>query len=217
MNSPCPQHGHPHRLIQQPLNELTDQLRKKSRKITGPRQAILDVLRKHASPLTNKEIHAALGKGDCDLATVYRTMHALEDMGLVNRYDFGDGIARFELTGDTSDEHHHHLVCTGCSMVIEVEDCCLSDLQELLTKRHGFHQITHRLEFFGLCPRCHSAATATSDTFTPDPETGSSPTASGPKAPKEDPHNQKVTQRKPQRTSGLSQSVKPDFDTRRDA
>ena len=104
MKSPCPQHPHPHRLIQQPLSDLTEKLRRGELKITAPRQAILDVLRRHACPLTTKEIHRSLGKSDCDLATVYRNMHTLEGMGLVRRHDFGDGAARFELSSDEDED-----------------------------------------------------------------------------------------------------------------
>jgi Fur family transcriptional regulator, ferric uptake regulator len=156
VSQPCAQHAHPHRLIQQPLTELTDKLRQRARKVTGPRQAILDVLRKHAHPLTNRELHAALGKADCDLATIYRNMHTLEGMGLVKRYDFGDGAARFELVPDEADHHHHHLICTACSAVIEVEGCFPAALEQALAERHGFRQVTHRLEFFGVCPRCQT-------------------------------------------------------------
>jgi Fur family ferric uptake transcriptional regulator len=157
MTNPCSQHQHPHRLIQQPLNELTDKLRQGSRKITGPRQAILEVLRKHASPLTNKEIHAALGKADCDLATIYRNMHTLEEMGLVRRYDFGDGAARFELASDSDQAHHHHIVCTQCALIVEVDDCFPTEFQDAVASRHGFANVSHRLEFFGICPKCQAA------------------------------------------------------------
>lgn len=171
MTQPCPQHGHPHRLIQPSLTDLTDKLRQKSRKITGQRQAILDVLRKHSSPLTNKEIHAAIGTADCDLATVYRNMHALVDMGMVQRYDFGDGIARFEWVGESdADHHHHHLVCTGCAFVIEIDDCAISEIQSQLASRHGFTDVTHRLEFFGMCPRCKSKQDSALESASTDSE-----------------------------------------------
>lgn len=160
MSSPCSRHPHPHRLIQQPLTELTEKLRSKSRKITAPRQAILEVLRRHQHPITNKEIHAALGTADCDLATVYRNLHTLEDMGMVRRFDFGDGVARFELLEEGDDGHHHHLVCTGCSAVVEVEGCFPTELEQALARRHGFIRVTHKLEFFGLCPKCAPAAPA---------------------------------------------------------
>ena len=156
MNKPCAQHAHPHRLVQTSLGELTQKLRDQARKITGPRQAILDVLRRHAHPLTNKEIHAALGKSDCDLATIYRNMHTLQSMGLVKRYDFGDGAARFELVEGDDAHHHHHLVCRACQAIVEIEGCFPPELEAELARRHGFSDISHRLEFFGLCPRCRT-------------------------------------------------------------
>ena len=160
MKNACSQHAHPHRLVQQPLAELTDRLRAGSRKVTGQREAILDVLRRHSSPLTNREIHDALGKTECDLATIYRNMHTLESMGLVKRCDFGDGAARFELLSDEAHQHHHHLVCNRCSTIIEIEDCFPNEFEVGLAKRHGFAGVTHRLEFFGICPRCQKPENA---------------------------------------------------------
>ncbi len=157
MSNPCSQHQHSHRLIQQPLTELTEKLRRGARKVTGPRQAILEVLRKHASPLTNREIRAALGKEDCDLATIYRNMHTLEKMGLVRRYDFGDGAARFELTSEGDTTHHHHIVCTRCGLIVEVDDCFPEEFQAVVASRHGFVGVSHRLEFFGICPKCQAS------------------------------------------------------------
>jgi Fur family ferric uptake transcriptional regulator len=136
------------------LPELAERLRKKSRKFTGPRQAILGILRKQAHPMSNKEIFAALAKGDCDLATVYRSMHLLEETGMVKRFDLGDGVARFELLEEGDDGHHHHLVCTRCSDVVEIEECWMSPLEESIAESNGFKAVTHRLEFFGICPNC---------------------------------------------------------------
>ena len=69
------------------LADLTGRLRKRSRKITGPRRAILEILRQHPHPLTNREIFAAMREGNCDLATIYRSMHLLQEMGMVKRFD----------------------------------------------------------------------------------------------------------------------------------
>jgi Fur family ferric uptake transcriptional regulator len=135
------------------LPELTARLRRHSRKVTGARQAILAVLRR-GHPMSSKEIFDALPKGDCDLATVYRSLHLLEGMGMVKRFDFGDGVARFELLGEGDDGHHHHLVCTRCSEVVEIEECFTNELEEKITARSGFKSVTHKLEFFGICPRC---------------------------------------------------------------
>lgn len=136
------------------LPELTQRLRDRARKITGPRESILKILRGYARPLSVREIFAALPRGDCDLATVYRSLHLLEDMQMVKRFDFGSGGARFELLAEGDDGHHHHLVCTRCADVVEIEGCFPAELQDTIAHQSGFTAVTHKLEFFGLCPRC---------------------------------------------------------------
>ena len=137
---------------------LVDQLRRKSHKLTGPRRAILKVLSQHASPMSIKAIVAALPPGDCDQATVYRSVQLLERLGMVKRFDFGDGSARFELLSEGDDGHHHHLVCTRCEEVVEIDGCSMADLDERVAALNGFAAVTHKLEFFGLCPACQQPA-----------------------------------------------------------
>jgi Fur family ferric uptake transcriptional regulator len=144
---------HPHHQGRENLSELTRQLRGRARKITAPRQAILEVLRKREHPITSREILTALPEGECDLATIYRSMHLLEEMGMVHRFDFGDGTARFELVA-RCDDHHHHLVCRSCAKVVEVTECFPAALEERIANAAGFKSVSHRLEFFGICPDC---------------------------------------------------------------
>ncbi|MGE3311475.1 MAG: Fur family transcriptional regulator [Limisphaerales bacterium] len=136
------------------LGDLTDHLRRGARRITGPRRAILAILQAHPHPMTNKEIFEALPPGECDLATVYRSLHLLEDMGLVERFDFGDGTARFEMARPGHQGHHHHLVCTECRTIHPIEDCLALEWEAKIARESGFQMVTHKLEFFGLCPRC---------------------------------------------------------------
>ncbi len=147
---------HHHDQPRERLIDLNEKLRQSSRKVTGARQAILDVLRKHPHPLTNKEIFAALPAGQCDLATIYRSMHMLESMGMVKRFDFGDGTARYELLSEGDDGHHHHLICTQCAGVVEIEECFPAELEKKIGAERGFKFVTHKLEFFGICPQCQS-------------------------------------------------------------
>ena len=147
-------HAHKHPHPRPELSALTGRLRGLARKITGPRAAILDILRQHPHPLTNKEIFAALPKGQCDLATIYRSMHLLQEMSMVKRFDFGDGVARFELVGEGDDGHHHHLVCLHCTEVVEIDECFLTEIEARIAAKNGFKAVTHKLEFFGLCPEC---------------------------------------------------------------
>ena len=151
MKKPC---NCPHTHPKQELSSLTTRLRREARKITGPRAAILEILHQHRHPLTNKEIFAELPKGECDLATIYRAMQMLEKLGMVKRFDFGDGVARFELVDEGDDGHHHHLICTQCAQVVEIGECFPAEIEHRIARRNGFRAVTHRLEFFGVCPDC---------------------------------------------------------------
>ena len=104
--------------------------------------------------MTRKEIFSRMPQGSCNLATVYRALHLLEDAGLVKQYDFGDGIARYEFQTDEQASHHHHLICTRCASVAKVEACFPREWQEQIAQENGYEQVTHRLEFFGVCPAC---------------------------------------------------------------
>jgi Fur family ferric uptake transcriptional regulator len=150
MKKPLRSQSHPG----QELSALTGRLRQHACKVTGPRAAILAALRRRPHPLSNQDIFAALSKGVCDLATVYRSMQLLERVGMVKRFDFGDGVARYELLPEGDDGHHHHLVCTQSAAVVETEECFMRELEERVASGNGFKSVTHRLEFFGVCPRC---------------------------------------------------------------
>ncbi|HWD19011.1 MAG TPA: Fur family transcriptional regulator [Verrucomicrobiae bacterium] len=145
-------HRHSHEAAS--ASEAADCLRQKSRRLTGPRQALLKVLAEKRSPMSCKELFERIGKGDCDLATIYRSLHLLESLGLVKRFDFGDGVARYEMVTAGEDGHHHHLVCIRCAGVVEIDDCFPQELQEKIERRNGFKSVTHKLEFFGVCPSC---------------------------------------------------------------
>jgi Fur family ferric uptake transcriptional regulator len=139
---------------QRELSDLTERLRRHARKLTSPRQEILKVLRESRKPISSQAIFAALPQGQCDLATVYRSMRMLEEAKVVTRVDLGDGIARFEIVGEDDTSHHHHLICTQCSDVVEINECITRELEEGVARRHGFKGVTHRLDFFGVCPAC---------------------------------------------------------------
>jgi len=140
-----------------PLEELTHRLRRRERRVTAPRQAILEFLRRQTHPASRKEIFSALPRGVGDLATVYRSVQLLESMGMVQRFDFGDGVARYRLLAEGEDGHRHHLICRQCRTVVEVRECFAADLERQIARRNGYRAVSHRLEFFGLCPQCQGA------------------------------------------------------------
>jgi len=109
--------------------------------------------------LSVHKVYPAIG-----LTTVYRTLELLVQNGLVFKFDFGDGRARFELSENPqSIGHHHHLVCTGCGRIIDYTDFIDEEIELLkrtekgLSKKHHFTIMNHLIQFYGLCDRCQKS------------------------------------------------------------
>ena len=133
---------------------LNERVRKAGMKVTQQRIQVLQVLLSNTSPLTVDEIFKQLApeSDSADLVTIYRILKKFEDSLLVNRLEFGDGISRFELTLE-SGHHHHHVICRSCQKVETLHLCDL-DKQIKAVEALGYGQLSHRLDFFGLCKNC---------------------------------------------------------------
>ena len=129
-------------------------LREAKLKVTDPRKKVLKVLMEKHGPLSIDEIRRSMRKGECDLVTVYRSVAALEERGLVARCDFGDGVARFEY-GTTGEHHHHHIICRNCKDVAPFE-VCVDPKWKALLEQKGYSDLSHNLEFFGVCSNCRN-------------------------------------------------------------
>ena len=133
-------------------------------RITIPRQAIIDLLSSSSKHLSAEDIYLSVHKTypTIGLTTVYRTLELLEQMGLIHKFDFGDGRARYELVEGPNKEHHHHLICTGCGRVIDYTDFVdeelklIKQVEKTLAKRHNFNINSHQIHFYGLCSKCRS-------------------------------------------------------------
>lgn len=121
-------------------------------KATEPRIKILKVLDLSPRPLTATEIHRKLQRSGIDLATVYRSVNKLAEAGLLVRVGLGDEFTRFELRREG---HRHHIVCSTCGTVGNIERCNLHELLESITKSTGYHNIEHEVLFRGECNACY--------------------------------------------------------------
>lgn len=103
--------------------------------------------------VTIEELTRSVREGDPGIGavTVYRTLKLLERLGYAKELDFGEGARRYE---SNLSPHHDHLVCRRCGTVIEFEDRQIENLQDIVTRRHGFHPTAHRLEIYGFCRKC---------------------------------------------------------------
>ena len=132
-------------------------------RLTIARKTILDVLSKTLQHLSAEDIYLAVHKDypNIGLTTVYRTVELLVQMGLVFKFDFGDGRARYELSeGPKGVRHHHHLICANCGRVIDYTDFIDEEIELLnqtekgLSKKYNFKITNHLIQFYGLCDKC---------------------------------------------------------------
>ena len=138
-------------------NALKEDLKKKGYKLTPQRRAILDIIVEcEGKHLTAEEIYDEVKKTcpEIGLATVYRTIALLEEIGVVSRLNLNDGCSRYELIHDDENHMHHHLICNRCNAVIEVEDDLLEELEDRISKEYEFKIVDHSLQFFGICKQC---------------------------------------------------------------
>ena len=122
-------------------------------RVTTARRAVLSALlegaRRHVSA---EELAAAVHAENpaVHLSTVYRTLDALERLGVVTHVHLGHGRAIYHLT----DELHHHAVCEACGDVLQLPDSIFGDVQATLRESWGFALDAHHFALVGRCTTC---------------------------------------------------------------
>lgn len=144
-----------------PCGEIQKQFLDRGLRLTTPRRIILQRLGEAADFISAETLHQSLNSPGIGMATVYRTLGLLTDMGLVTKLEFGEGRFRYKITEDQQGlKHHHLLVCNGCFKVMKYsdfsreEETLLHEVQKVLEERHGYRIEKHLVQFYGLCPDC---------------------------------------------------------------
>jgi Fur family ferric uptake transcriptional regulator len=120
-------------------------------KMTEQRKAILKVLEESGDHPAVEALCERAKKIDpsVSIATVYRTLGLLGELGLVVKHDFGGDYARFEVTPESAHEHHHHLIDTETGQVIEFQNEELEKLTHKIAEALGYDIVDHTFEIFG--------------------------------------------------------------------
>jgi Fur family ferric uptake transcriptional regulator len=132
---------------------VRDLLAKHGLRPTRQRLAVLAALSNEEGDATAQEVHASLRRRGqrVGLATVYRTLAALSERGIVDELSHHPRESCYRLCGQG---HHHHLVCSECHRVVELGDCDLEDWLGRLGNAHGFTLTGHTVEVTGVCSDC---------------------------------------------------------------
>ena len=134
--------------------DLPGLLARKGVRPTRARLEVLDELAREPDDVTAQALWRRLrerGDSRVGLATVYRTLALLNEQGVIDSLSHHGTEHCYRLCADT---HHHHLLCSNCHRVIEVDECGLGDWLDEVSRRHGFVATDHRIEIVGLCAAC---------------------------------------------------------------
>jgi Fur family ferric uptake transcriptional regulator len=130
-------------------------LREASGRSGGARRVVVELVGEQSCCLSAQEIHErAQARGErVGIASVYRALEGMDDLGLVQRIDLGDGVSRFEQVRPGGD-HHHHLVCDDCGKVEPFEDSTLESAIERVANGRGYAVAAHDVVLRGACEDC---------------------------------------------------------------
>lgn len=135
------------------IDEILDRLRDQGGRATATRRAIIGALLAEGhGHLTADDVVKLVKVSHPDIAesTVYRTLLALEELGVVEHVHLGHGPSTYHLSPD----RHQHLACGVCGAVLEVPDEMFTDLAMRLHAEYGFRLRPHHFALVGECRDC---------------------------------------------------------------
>ena len=124
-------------------------------RITVPRRQVIDVLASTHEHLTVEDLHEQVQQrtDGIHLATIYRTVEALVEAGLIDHIHLPHGATTYHLIVE-ADASHCHAMCTGCDRVIDLPSDVLDDVAADVRRRHGFELNARHVALTGRCRDC---------------------------------------------------------------
>jgi Fe2+ or Zn2+ uptake regulation protein len=132
---------------------LQDALRSAGRRLTAQRQLILEVLEESNGHLDADALYdqAKARDAEISLATVYRTLAVLQEIGLVEEHRLGEDHGHFEVVRQ---EPHYHFTCLRCGKVIEFDTPLMAQIERALCEQKGVRVTSTYLHASGHCAQC---------------------------------------------------------------
>ena len=139
------------------IEAMLAKLKSRDFRITPQRYAVLRILASSEEHPSVAEIYESVRAEfpTTSLATVYKTVSLLKEIGEVLELGFHDGNNRYD---GNRPFPHPHVICTQCRKIMDPELVSLDSLSEEMNRKTGYKIVSHRLDFFGLCPDCQKMA-----------------------------------------------------------
>jgi Fur family ferric uptake transcriptional regulator len=135
------------------MDHLRDTFHAKGRRLTSQRRLILGVLEESGGHLDAETlfVRARTRDPDVSLATVYRTLAVLKEMGLVEEHSLGEEHSHYEAVRG---QPHYHFVCLNCGKVIEFDAPLMGRIVREMSEREGVCITDVHLRLSGYCVQC---------------------------------------------------------------
>lgn len=138
---------------QKRLDTLIAKLRERNFRVTPQRVEILKIFLNSDDHPSVEQVYTQVRANfpTTSLATVYKTVSLLKELGEILEIGCADGGNRY----DGKKPHPHpHLICTACKTIMDPDVHLLKQLTAELAKSSGYQIVSHQLDFFGICPSC---------------------------------------------------------------
>ena len=132
---------------------LARRITARGHRLTRQRVIVAEALTREKQAISAHELYERLRPRHprLGLATVYRALEAQVEAGMAGRLERPGHVSAYVACVP---EHHHHLVCTSCQRVEDVDEAILRPMLRAVRDRHAFHVDHARLDLYGLCSRC---------------------------------------------------------------
>jgi Fur family ferric uptake transcriptional regulator len=127
-------------------------------RVTRQRLLVAEALNRADRQLTADELYDALRKREPTIgrATVFRTLERLVDAGVARRLELEGHVYGYVAC---EPEHHHHLACTSCGRVEDIDEAYVTPIARRVARERGFEIDDARLDFYGRCAACRAKET----------------------------------------------------------
>lgn len=134
-------------------------LRERGLRISTARRLIVRFLFEVGAPVSAQQIATGLNPTPLDLASIYRNLETLEELGVVSHFHAGHGAGRYVLASGREPEY---LACDRCGAIQEIDRGELQPLRQAVRRRFGYEVGFNHFPMMGLCPQCIQAERAAS-------------------------------------------------------
>jgi Fur family peroxide stress response transcriptional regulator len=135
------------------FEELVSKLREREYRLTPQRIALLRLLAASNGHPSASHLYDQIKEQfpTTSLATVYKTLNVLKELGEVLELGFSDGDNRYD---GNKPYPHPHLICIHCHKILDPEVSLAQNLVQEVARSSGYQIVSHRLDFYGICPNC---------------------------------------------------------------